>query len=213
VPTNSPELEPPVPAGLNKLSPSLQYFITVFDVNEHLVQAAAEKSEKLRKSLEINYRELVAQLSRTECDDFLVDLAQDKQGTALVLRRRLSAFMPKKESASYENPRAVQQLEERAISLENEEKKRLAEEARQRYFAEMETLTEREEQAWAEVDELIENGRKISSVYDDATLKIKKLAQLAKFKQTYPAFQSRIQALAEKYARRNALIGRWRREG
>lgn len=27
----------------------------------------------------------------------------------------------------------------------------------------------------------------------------------------YPAFQSRIQALAEKYTSRNALIGRWER--
>ena len=97
--------------------------------------------------------------------------------------------------------------------MEKEEKKRLAEEARQRHIAEMEALAQREEQAWAEVDALIANGRKIASVYDHATTQLKKLAQLAEFKQNCPAFQYRIQALAEKYARRSALIGRWRREG
>ncbi|MGD8751633.1 MAG: hypothetical protein PVG14_09445 [Anaerolineales bacterium] len=212
-PTNSPELEPPVPSGLDNLSASLQYFITVFDVNEHLVQAAAEKSEKLKKGQKIDYQKLVPQLSRTECDDFLIDLAEGKPGTALALRKRLSAFLPPKKATPYENPRSVQQIEDRAINLEKEKKKRLAEEARQRHITEMNALAQREEQAWEEVDQLIGNGRKIASVYDNATEKLRKLAQLAEFKQTYPAFQSRIQALAEKYASRNALIGRWRREG
>jgi hypothetical protein len=213
IPTNSPEPEPPVPAGLNDLSPSLQYFITVFDVNEHLVQAAAERSEKNNKAPKIDYRELVPQLSRKECNDFLVNLVEGQPGTALALSKRLSAFLPEKESIPYENPRSVQQIEERAMFLEKEEKRRLAEEERRRHIAEMNALAQREEQAWEEVDHLIENGRKIASVYDKATEKLKKLAQLAEFKQTYPAFQSRIQALAEKYASRNALIGRWRREG
>jgi hypothetical protein len=214
VPTNSPEPEPPVPSGLNNLSSSLQYFITVFDVNEHLVQAVAERSQNLRKSPEVNYRKLVSGLSRSECDEFLVDLLEGRPGTMAILRKRLTKkSTANKFTAEYDNPRPIHELEERAIYLEKEEKERQAEEARQRHIAEMEALAQHEEQAWAEVDELIANGRKIASVYDKTTAKLKKLAQLAEFKQTYPAFQSRIQALAEKYASRNALIGRWRREG
>lgn len=213
VPTNSPELEPPVPAGLNNLSPSLQYFVTVFDDNEYLVLAAAERSEKLCKSPEVHYRKLVPQMSRTECDDFLVDLAEGKPGTVLSLRKRLSAFLPQEEFSLYKNPRSVQQLESRATQIKEAGEFCHAEEARQKHIAEMEALVKREEQVWTKVDELITNGRKIASVYDNATARLKKLAQLAEFKHTRPAFQSRILTLAEKYKHRTALIGRWRREG
>jgi hypothetical protein len=36
--------EPPVPPGLKKLSPSLQNFVQVFEIDPFLVQAAAEAS-------------------------------------------------------------------------------------------------------------------------------------------------------------------------
>jgi hypothetical protein len=211
--TNSNKLEPPTPAGLNDLSPGLLYFITVFEVDWHLVQAAAERSDKLSESPDIDYRELIPQLSRTERDDFLVDLAEGKPGTTAALRKRLSAFLPRKESSPHKNPRSVNQLENRASHLREVERKRLAEEARKKHITEMNALAQREEQAWEEVDQLIANGRKIASVYDNATAQLKKLAQLAEFKQTHSVFQSRIQALAEKYAGRNALIGRWKRKG
>jgi vacuolar-type H+-ATPase subunit E/Vma4 len=93
------------------------------------------------------------------------------------------------------------------------QKKRLAEAARKKHIAEMNALAQREEQAWEAVDQLLSDGCKIASVYNNATAQLKKLAQLAEFKQPHPVFQSRIQALAEKYARRSALIGRWKREG
>lgn len=112
----------------------------MFDVNKHLVQAAAERSEKLRKSPEVNYRELVQRLSKIECDEFLVDLAEGKPGTVLALHKRLSTFFPEKESMPHEKPRSVQQLENRASQIEEAEEMRLAEEARQRHIAEMEAL-------------------------------------------------------------------------
>jgi len=214
VPTNSPELEPPVPAGLNNLSPSLQYFIAVFDVNEHLVQAIAERSQNLSKHPEVNYRKLVSGLSRSECDEFLVELLEGKPGTVAILRKRLTKMSPTREfSAAQDNPCSIQKLEERAMYLEKEEKSRLTEETRQRHIAEMETLAQREEQAWTDVDRLIAKSRKTASVYDKATAQLEKLPQLVEFKQTRPAFQIRIQALAEKYISRNALIGRWRCAG
>lgn len=211
--TNNNELEPPVPAGLNKLSPGLQYFITVFEVDLHLIQAAAERSDPLSKANKIDYRTLVSQLPRTEADTFLADMAEGKSGTAAVLRKRLAGFLPQEKSIQNEQPRSMQRLRNHAVQLEEAERKRLAEEARKKHIAEMNALARREEQAWEEVDQLLSKGRKIASVYDNATEQLKKLAQLAEFKNAHPAFQSRIQALAEKYASRKALIERWRREG
>ena len=210
---NNNELEPPVPAGLNKLSPGLQYFVTVFEVDVHLIQAAAKRSDNVSKAPKIDYRALASQLSRKESDTFLADLAEGKPGTAVVLRKRLSAFLHQQATAPYEKPRSIQQLRNRAAQMEDAEKKRLAEAARKKHIAEMNSLAQREEQAWEAVDQLLSEGRKIASVYDNATVQLKKLAQLAEFIQTRPAFQARIQALAEKYVRRSALIGRWKREG
>jgi hypothetical protein len=61
-----PDHEPPVPAGLKKLSPGLKYFVDVFELDPFLVQAAAEASEPLTASPRINYRQLVTRLPREE---------------------------------------------------------------------------------------------------------------------------------------------------
>ena len=62
----------------------------------------------------------------------------------------------------------------------------------------MKTLAEREEQAWREVGRMLNQGRRIASVYDDATARLKKLEQLADFQRTERIFQRRVGAMAEK---------------
>ncbi len=56
--------EPPVPPGLKKLSPSLQNFVQVFEIDPFLVQAAAEASSDLKKAQTVDYRELISRLQR-----------------------------------------------------------------------------------------------------------------------------------------------------
>jgi hypothetical protein len=60
---------------------------------------------------------------------------------------------------------------------------------------------------------LLEHGRRIASVYDDATARLEKLEQLSEFQHTEHTFHRRVQALAEKYANRQALIRRWKHQG
>lgn len=60
---------------------------------------------------------------------------------------------------------------------------------------------------------LLDHGRRIASVYDDATSRLEKVAQLSEFKRTERTFQKRARALAEKYANRPALTRRWKHEG
>jgi hypothetical protein len=86
--------EPPVPPGLKKLSPSLQNFVQVFEIDPFLVQAAAEASPDLKKALMGNYRELIKFLPREECDDILARLAEGDPGAGLALRKRLGEFSP-----------------------------------------------------------------------------------------------------------------------
>jgi ribulose bisphosphate carboxylase small subunit len=64
------------------------------------------------------------------------------------------------------------------------EEKRQAEVARQKHIAEMKALATREMQIWQQVDAIIEKGRKIASVYDEATVLLEKLKQLSEFQDT-----------------------------
>ena len=88
-----------------------------------------------------------------------------------------------------------------------------AETARQKHIAEMKDLAAREEQTWKKVEDLLDNGRKIASVYDEATGLLVKLQQLSEFQDMRSVFQQRLRRLAGKYSARSALMGRWRTKG
>jgi len=206
------ELEPPVPPGLKKLSPALQNFVQVFEIDPFLLEAAAEASPDPKAAPEVDYRELVAHLPRPECDDFLARLAQGDPGVRLELRKRLETFLPRERPATAK-PRSFQELLRRAEQLEKAEQKRQAEAARKKHIAEMKALAAREAQTWQQVEALLDNGRKIASVYDEATGLLKKLQQLSEFQGTLDIFRTRLRRLAEKYASRPSLMERWRNQG
>jgi hypothetical protein len=204
--------EPPVPPGLKKLSPSLQNFVQVFEIDPFLVQAAAEASPDLKEALAVDYRDLIVRLPRSECDDFLARLAEGDPGVGLALRKRLGAFLPR-ESPKPTERRTIQQLIRRAEELEKAEEKRQAEATRKKQVAEMKALATREAQVWQHVENLLDTGRKIASVYDEATALLEKLDQLAEFQHTRDVFRTRLHQLAQKYASRPSLIDRWRKRG
>jgi len=204
--------KPPVPPGLKKLSPSLQKFVQVFEIDPFLVQAAAEASPDLKKTLSVDYRELIERLPRAECDEFLARLAGGDPGVGLALRKRLGTFLPQ-ERPQITKRRTIQQLLERAEQLEKAEKKRLAEAARQKHIAEMKALAAREAQVWQQVETLLDTGRKIASVYDEATALLEKLKQLAEFQDTLDTFRVCLHQLAQKYATRPSLVDRWKKRG
>ncbi len=206
------DLEPPVPPGLQALSYALQNFLQVFDIDPFLVQAAAENSPDMRDAELISYRDLVSRLSRSEVDDFLIRLAEGDAGVRMSLRKRLNEFAPK-EKAQTLKARPLQKLLRRAEQLEKAEKERKAQEARRKHISEMKALAQREGQIWKQVDDLLENGRKIASVYDEATSLLEKLKQLADFQDTQDTFFSNIRVLAGKYGSRPSLIGRWKQHG
>lgn len=202
--------EPPIPPGLKKLSPSLLNFVQIFEINPFLVQAAAEASPEIKKARAIDYQELIERLPRAECDDFLVRLAEGDPGVGLALRKRLSLLLPQKHHEAARR-RTIQQLIQRAAELEKAEKKRLEEAALQKHTAEMKALAAREMQVWSQIETLLETGRKSATVYDEATVLLEKLKQLAEFQDTPDSFQARLHQLAQKYVSRPSLLDRWKK--
>ena len=209
----SDDFEPPVPPGLKQLSPALQNIVRIFDIDPFLIQAAAEASPQKNNPLAVDYHELIGRLPRTECDDFLTRLAEGDASVGLALRKRLSAFIPQDKTPQLVGKRTLRDLLQRSRQLKEAEEKHQTEEARKKFITEMKSLAGREAQVWQEVDQLLENGRKIASVYDEANKLLEKLQQLSEFQDTRDIFHTHVQGLAEKYASRPSLMERWRHHG
>ncbi len=77
-------------------------------------------------------------------------------------------------------------------------------------WAAMKALAAREEKVWQEVETLLDTGRKIASVYEQATAMLEELEQLSKFQDTLEGFLARLQQLAQKYLTRPSLVRRWK---
>ncbi len=84
-------LEPPVPPGLNELSPALRTFVEIFGVDAKLLSVAAERSAALKMAAvdEAQLRRTIAGLPVAEKDAFLLRLLQDEPRLSLSVRQRL----------------------------------------------------------------------------------------------------------------------------
>ena len=92
-----------------------------------------------------------------------------------------------------------------------EAERRRTEEAERKRIAELEALAKREAEAWQEVDALIE--RKTGSAYEDAVQSLRRLRDLAEYKERTMDFQRRLCELRRQYSRRSALMRRLREAG
>ena len=201
----SRESKSPVPAGLKQLSPALKRFVKQFDVPAYLIEAASEHSPELAKTVEPDFRPLVAQLTRDECGAFLCRFAQGDTSAGAELKRRLLAFVPPLPSAPEERI-AFDELMKRSEALEAEHKGRLKQEARKKHEAEMKELAACEADVWRQVVARVDT--KQTKGYEEAVLLLKKLAQLAEFNGSKAEFRRRVAELCEQYSRLSGFQSR-----
>jgi hypothetical protein len=203
--------EPSLPTGLKQLTPPLKALIDFFNIDPFLVSAAAERSPNLSSAGQADFVPLISSLTRQECDEFLFKIINAEPGAVAALRKRLLSF--EKPSPNVQsNPRTFGELLKTAEKLRQVEARRQAEEKRKRHVAEMQKLAKREAKTWQDVEDLIQSGYAASN-YDEATILLVKLHQLAEFQGTQIRFDVRLQELVEKYKSRSALMGRWRKKG
>lgn len=193
-----PSAPPPVPAGLKRLSPALNSMVKQFDVPASLVEAAAEHSPDLAEAVEPDYRSLVVQLSREECDDLLCRFARSDSAAGVELRRRLLGLVARPPAAPGPRP-AFEALVKRAEALDAERKERRKQEARRRHEAEMKGFSGREEEVWRQVAEQVDTKK--TQGYEEAVRWLKKLAQLAEFQGSRAEFHQRVGDLCARYSR------------
>lgn len=78
--------EPPVPTGLKKLNASLQALAEFFEIDPHLISAAAGSSKKEESSPEPDLESAAAKLTRAESDAHLLQIARGEPGAVLSLK-------------------------------------------------------------------------------------------------------------------------------
>ncbi|MCC3506412.1 MULTISPECIES: hypothetical protein [unclassified Microcoleus] len=195
-------LEPPVPPNFGKLSSSLQAFIDIFEVDEHLLKAAISASVAKPSIPESSIKEAIKKLNRSEVDTFLLRLLKGESNLSIELSKKLSGMI---EVRQEKNPgkRTIRQLLASAEKEEKKEEERRGQEAKAARIRDLEALAKRETAAWEDIDALIQKGT--SSSYDEVVLLLLKLQDLADYQKQTVKFFTRVQQLHNKYSSRSGL--------
>ena len=87
------ELEPPLPAGLDRLTPQLLQLTGFLEIDEHLLKVASASSADRQSPSEAVLREAITHLPRAEYDDLLWRLVQGELNLGAELRCRLHGMI------------------------------------------------------------------------------------------------------------------------
>jgi hypothetical protein len=200
--------EPPVPAGLRQLSPGLRTFIELFELDEHLVAAAAEASGSPESVSEAQLRQAIGQLSQETRDAWLLRLAQGEALLSVAFNRELLKLLDLPQQAQ-PSRRTVDDLVTAAERIEKGARDKRAAEAQARRLKKMETLATREAQIWQEVMDLI--GHKTGKSYDQAVEHLTDLRDLSKHQGEEAVFQARLNKIYQDYRNLSGLLRRLRK--
>jgi hypothetical protein len=208
---DNPEMEPPIPAGLGKLNSSHQAFIEFFELDEHLVKAAAKASPSLQPASVAHLEKTLTHLSREESENFLRQVLNNEPQVRIVLQKRLEQLAGTKPGSAGKGQRQAGNLFKEAERLEQEALRQKKAEAERKRIQEFLDLAGREEATWRWVESLI--GQKQASPYDEATQLLVDLRDLAIYQNQLLKFQERFLVIREKYSNRPILMGRFSRAG
>lgn len=205
------EVEPPVPAGLKKLNASLQAFADFFEIDPHLISAAAGSSQKAESTPEPDPESAIAKLSREESDAHLLQILRGEPGAVLSLKKHLTQLSGGKPSSQIQSARTTDELFKQAEKIEKEAKRKAQEAAERKRIQRLEKLAQEEDSTWVYVENLLKEKR--AKTYDEATNLLAELRDMAKYKHREDQFANRFKSICEKYGKSVALMERFRRAG
>jgi hypothetical protein len=219
--------EPPVPAGLEDLTATLEAFADFLRIDDDLLTVAAQRSPKLEvPSSEQGIEEWIAALPESRKTDWLVRLAGGGESHLRAeLLREFHESRPVRRIQSRngdEAPRTVGELlagaerlaeerrrkEAKRASAQRTRRERREAEAREQYLT---SLAEREIQTWGEVDGLI--ATKQTAKYDQAVKLLCDLRDLGLLQGRADEVQAHLRRLCEEHARKPGVLARLKRAG
>jgi hypothetical protein len=210
--------EPPVPVGLRELSPQLEAFLELFEVDPYLLETASQASLETTGSSqgagamlpfgmsETGLRRALEALPRYEADAYLLRVAWGEPLADIALLRRLRdlAGAP----AAVSPRRTTMQLLSEAGEARDRGRAQQVRVAEAQRIAELEDLASREDQAWVLVERLV--SRRAARPYDEAVDLLLKLREAAAYKGRMPAFDEKLAGFCARVKGRRGLVGRMR---
>jgi len=204
------EREPPVPPGLRSLSSALRNFVDLFEIDKHLLAVAAKVSGEQSKVSEPDLRQAISHLSREECEEYLLRLAQGEPHLSIALNSRLH----QPQSSTYSpgtTRRTVKHLLAAAEREREDEKRQRALEAERKRIQELEALARHEGAAWQEVEQLVQKPS--AKTYEQAVQLLSQLHEVAARQKQEAIFQQRLNRIYTRYKTRHSLIEKLRAAG
>jgi len=195
--------EPPVPPGLETLSPALEEFAELFGIDEDLIAVAAKGSRQQEAVTAIGAAMALATLSKEECIDYLQRFLQGEAHLELKLKQRIGLLQPTVAYAPT-GERTVAELLTARDDIVQQRKKAAAAVKEAQRRVQMAALATRGDSAWQEVENFIE--QKTADGYKQAVLLLQQLSELAREQGQTRTFESRVERIRIKYSRRSALI-------
>jgi len=215
------DAEPPVPAGLGKLSAALRAVADFLDIDEDLLAAAAQASPDAQDEDRSDLAEWVGSLPAEEKDVLLARVASGEGAAVqtLLLRRFRGVADGNEPVASTRTAAGLWEAadDRRAAREQAEEQRRREQQVREAaakaaaYARRLDELATREEEAWEGVGALIET--KNPRDYDMAVTLLGDLRALAERQDQAAAFTRRFLALRERHGRKPSLQDRFDKAG
>jgi hypothetical protein len=214
-------MEPPVPAGLGDLSPQLEAFLELFEVDPYLLEVASQASGEIPGFAagpgvlppcglsDAGARLAVEALPRYEADAFLLRVARGEPLADVALLRRLAELAGPPPGAS--SRRSIAQLLAAVSDVRARREGQKVQGAQAQRTAELADLAAREEQAWAMVDRLV--GRRSARAQDEAVDLLLKLREALSYKDRLTEFEERLAGLCTRVKGRRGLMSRLRAAG
>jgi hypothetical protein len=198
-------VEPPVPANLQKLSPALQAFADLFELDGDLIAAAAMESPGAQVQEE-PIAEWIAALPETDRNAYLLRVAQGETHVGAELMQRLRQKTTTSKAKLKSPGRTLAQLcaiADEQYEIRETKANKSAAKARQKY---LKSLEPKVTEIWQEVMNLIE--LKQPQPYTEAVAHLVDLRDLAHSQDKLVEFQARIMSLKQQFSTRSALITR-----
>ncbi|WP_254563312.1 hypothetical protein [Oscillatoria sp. HE19RPO] len=205
-------IEPPIPANLHNLSKPLKAFVDFIELNQNLIDAAAQLSPQAETQSD-SIKELqkrIPQLSEQERNDFLARLLQGEVNLNLQLSQRLRSLSKKPTPQTLSNSpgRSLSELLTLSTQAENLRKQKEKQAAKQEKIKKIQELAPRESYLWEQV--FHEIGCKQVKAYDRAIVHLLNLQDIAEYQGKLPEFQARVRTIQKDYSNLRGVMSRLR---
>jgi hypothetical protein len=203
-------IEPPIPPNLEQLSKPLKAYMEWIELDPDLVKAAAQASPSYQTA-EVKLEKWLPALTEAEKQKFLLKLVKREPQVDLQLISRLKELAGVGKSAAPLTPgsRCFSEIQSIASTVSEQREQQEKKAAKAKRIKELEVLAPREEQTWQKILELI--AVKQALPYDQATVLLQDLRDLAEHQGRLTEFGQRFQKLQMEYSSRPALIARWQK--